>query len=99
MSQNEYNDLKSIFFQVLARKSQLEDHYVDNQDVERKRREVEAWLSRMEAWLARMAPVGSAADVLEGQIREQKVLFFLFSQTLRHCSKGIWCLTSGQKTS
>ncbi len=52
---------------------QLEDLLVDNQQFDSKRREVEAWLGRMEAWLARMRPVGMTADVLEAQIREQKV--------------------------
>jgi len=46
---------------------------VDNQQFDSKRREVEAWIGRMEAWLARMRPVGMTADVLEAQIREQKV--------------------------
>ena len=58
---------------VMARRNQLEDLLVDNQQFDSKRREVEAWLSRMEAWLARMRPVGMTADVLETQIREQKV--------------------------
>ena len=38
-----------------------------------KRREVESWLGRMEVWLGQMRPVGSTADVLEAQVREQKV--------------------------
>ena len=38
-----------------------------------KRREVESWLGRMEVWLGQMGPVGSTANVLEAQIREQKV--------------------------
>jgi len=58
---------------VMARRNQLEDLLVDNQQFDSKRREVEAWLTRMEAWLARMRPVGMTADVLEAQIREQKV--------------------------
>ena len=57
----------------MARRTQLEDLLVDNQQFDSKRREVEAWLTRMEAWLARMRPVGMTADVLEAQIREQKV--------------------------
>jgi len=55
---------------VLSRKSQLEELYVDNQELERKRREVEAWLSRMEGWRERMQPV--SVDLLETQVREQK---------------------------
>ena len=58
---------------VMARRNQLEDLLVDNQQFETKRHEVEAWLGRMEAWLSRMRPVGTTADVLEAQIREQKV--------------------------
>ena len=61
-----------IFFcQVLTRKGQLEELYVDNQELEAKRREVEAWLARMEAWQDRMQPV--APDLLESQVRENKV--------------------------
>jgi len=52
---------------------QLEELIVDNQQFDAKRREVEAWLGRMEAWLSRIRPVGMTADVLETQIREQKV--------------------------
>lgn len=57
----------------MARKAQLEDLAVDNQQFDCKRREVEAWLARMEAWHSRMRPVASSPDVLEAQIREQKV--------------------------
>ena len=61
----------SLNVKVLSRKSQLEELYVDNQELERKRREVEAWLSRMEGWRERMQPV--SCDLLETQVREQKV--------------------------
>eukprot|EP00095_Tigriopus_kingsejongensis_P011404 maker-scaffold68_size422247-snap-gene-3.24 protein:Tk11404 transcript:maker-scaffold68_size422247-snap-gene-3.24-mRNA-1 annotation:"hypothetical protein Phum_PHUM253780" len=57
---------------VTARKNQLEDLLVDNQQFEAKQREVEAWLSRMENWQARMRPVGHTPDVIEAQVREQK---------------------------
>lgn len=57
---------------VMARRNQLEDLLVDNQQFDSKRREVESWLNRMESWKARMRPVGSTADVLESQVREQK---------------------------
>ena len=57
--------------QVLTRKGQLEELYVDNQELEGRRREVEAWLARMEAWQDRMQPV--ACDLLDTQVREQKV--------------------------
>ena len=62
-----------IFCQVLTRKGQLEELYVDNQELESKRREVEAWLARMEAWQDRMQPV--APDLLESQVRENKVSY------------------------
>jgi hypothetical protein len=62
---------------VLARRNQLEDLIVDNQQFESKRREIESWLSRMEGWKARMRPIGSTPDVLEQQVREQKVLIGL----------------------
>ena len=44
-----------------------------NFQFDNKRREVESWLGRMEVWLGQMGPVGSTANVLEAQIREQKV--------------------------
>lgn len=44
------------------------------EDFEKKRLEIEAWLQRMESRLAAMAPVGHTADVLEVQLREQKAL-------------------------
>lgn len=52
----------------------------DSQRYEAKRNEVEVWLARMETRLERMRAVGHTADVLEAQLREQKVrrtLFFL----------------------
>ena len=58
---------------VMSRKNQLTDLLQDQQSFEAKRREIEAWLGRMEAWQARMRPVGSTQDVLEAQVREQKV--------------------------
>ena len=38
-----------------------------------KRREVESWLARMDIWLGQMRPVGSTAEMLDVQVREQKV--------------------------
>ena len=38
-----------------------------------KRREVESWLARMDVWLGQMRPVGSTAEMLDVQVREQKV--------------------------
>ena len=58
---------------VLSRRNQLEDMMIDNQQFDSKRREVESWLSRMEAWEGRMRPVATSPDVVEAQIREQKV--------------------------
>ena len=58
---------------VMSRRNQLEELMIDNQEFEDKRREVESWLGRMEVWLGQMGPVGSTANVLEAQIREQKV--------------------------
>ena len=57
----------------MSRKNQLSDLLQDQQSYETKRREIEAWLGRMEAWQARMRPVGNTQDVLEAQVREQKV--------------------------
>jgi len=45
----------------------------DSQKYELKRQEVDAWLSRMDTRLDRLVAVGHTADVLEGQLREQKV--------------------------
>ena len=57
--------------QVLTRKGQLEELYVSQEEVERRRREVEAWLIRMESWRDRMVPV--SCQLLDSQVREQKV--------------------------
>lgn len=58
---------------VLQRKAQLDAMLGDSQRYEARRRDSDAWLSRMEARLAAMAPPGHTADVLEMQLREQKV--------------------------
>lgn len=58
---------------VLARKTQLDAMYADTHKFDAKRAELETWLARMEARLERMAPVAHTADVLDQQIREQKV--------------------------
>ena len=58
---------------VMSRKTQLDAMLLDSQRYEAKRTEVENWLSRMESRLERMGPVGHTADVLEAQLREQKV--------------------------
>lgn len=58
---------------VLQRKAQLDAMLGDSQRYEARRREADAWLARMETRLAGMAPPGHTADVLEAQVREQKV--------------------------
>ncbi len=57
----------------MQRKHQLDTMLADSQQYEAKRIEVETWLQRMETRLERIAPVGHTADVLEAQLREQKV--------------------------
>lgn len=61
---------------VMQRKTQLDAMLGDSQRYEAKRQEVDAWLARMETRLERMVPVGHTADVLEAQLREQKVRSF-----------------------
>lgn len=58
---------------VLQRKAQLDAMLGDSQRYEARRRDADAWLARMEARLAGMTPPGHTADVLEMQLREQKV--------------------------
>lgn len=58
---------------VMQRKTQLDAMLSDSQRYEAKRNEVEVWLARMETRLERMRAVGHTADVLEAQLREQKV--------------------------
>lgn len=57
----------------MQRKTQLDAMLGDSQRYEAKRNEVEVWLARMETRLERMRAVGHTADVLEAQLREQKV--------------------------
>lgn len=64
---------------VMQRKTQLDAMLGDSQRYEAKRNEVEVWLARMETRLERMRAVGHTADVLEAQLREQKVRQTLFS--------------------
>lgn len=61
---------------VMQRKAQLDAMLGDSQRYEAKRQEVDAWLTRMETRLDRMGTVGHTADVLEAQLREQKVSSF-----------------------
>jgi len=62
----------------MQRKTQLDMMLGDSQRYEAKRNEVEVWLARMETRLERMRAVGHTADVLEAQLREQKVRRTLF---------------------
>lgn len=57
----------------MQRKTQLDAMLGDSQRYEAKRNEVEVWLARMETRLEKMQAVGHTADVLEAQLREQKV--------------------------
>lgn len=58
---------------VMSRKTQLDAMLADSQRYEAKRLEVDAWLGRMEMRLERTGAVGHTADVLEAQLRDQKV--------------------------
>lgn len=62
---------------VLQRKAQLDAMLGDSQRYEARRRDADAWLTRMEARLSAMPPPGHTADVLEMQLREQKVSLYL----------------------
>ena len=67
---------------VLARKTQLDAMLADTQKFEAKRAELESWLTRMESRLERMAPTAHTADVLDQQIREQKVVKKIISSII-----------------
>jgi hypothetical protein len=58
---------------VMQRKAELDAMLGDSQRYEAKRVEVDTWLGRMEARIQRMPQVGNTADVLEAQLKEQKV--------------------------
>ena len=49
------------------------DENISYLQFDNKRREVESWLARMDVWLGQMRPVGSTAEMLDVQVREQKV--------------------------
>ncbi|KAJ6635994.1 Dystrophin, isoform B [Pseudolycoriella hygida] len=57
---------------ALQRKSTLSTMLGDSQRYESKRVEIEAWLTRMETRSEHMGPVGTTADILEAQQKEQK---------------------------
>lgn len=84
---------------VMQRKTQLDAMLGDSQRYETKRNEVEVWLARMETRLERMRAVGHTADVLEAQLREQKVesfsnnflvFFLIFSPLVLFFSIFLW---------
>lgn len=58
---------------VMQRKAVLDAMLTDSERYEAKRQEVEAWLGRMQARREKMGLVGDTADVLEVQLRDQKV--------------------------
>lgn len=61
----------------MQRKTELDAMLGDSQRYEAKRNEVEVWLARMETRLEKMRAVGHTADVLEAQLREQKVYIYI----------------------
>lgn len=63
---------------VMQRKAVLDAMLTDSERYEAKRQEVEAWLARMQARREKMGLVGDTADVLEVQLRDQKVRQTLF---------------------
>lgn len=70
---------------MMQRKTELDAMLGDSQRYEAKRNEVEVWLARMETRLEKMRAVGHTADVLEAQLREQKVYIYI-SLSLSHFS-------------
>ena len=58
---------------VHRRLGQLETARLDSASWEAGRAELAAWLTRLEVRLDQLAPVGHTADLLETQIKEQKV--------------------------
>ncbi|KFM57965.1 Dystrophin, isoforms A/C/F/G/H, partial [Stegodyphus mimosarum] len=58
----------------MQRKRQLEGMLADGRSFDERRREVENWLSRLQSRLERLPPVGQTLDILEAQLKEQKVL-------------------------
>lgn len=63
---------------MMQRKTELDAMLGDSQRYEAKRNEVEVWLARMETRLEKMRAVGHTADVLEAQLREQKVRIYVY---------------------
>ena len=70
---------------VTARKNQLETLLGDSHQFERRRQDVDQWLSRMENRLFKLAPVAATADMIESQHREQKVApLVFFNEWIKH---------------
>lgn len=76
----------------MQRKAQLDAMLGDSQRYEAKRQEVDAWLTRMETRLERMGNVGHTADVLEAQLREQKVRVLNYIRRLYYAVFNYSCL-------
>ena len=58
---------------VHRRLSHLETARLDSASWEASHAELVGWLARLEGRLDQLAPVGHTADLLDAQIREQKV--------------------------
>ena len=59
---------------VLSRKAELDAMLADCERWGARRRDVESWLTKMETRMQKMQPVAHTVDVLEQQLREQKVI-------------------------
>ncbi len=68
--------------ETMQRKSQLEGYLMNGRSFDDRRCEVEAWLNRAEAKLQRLPSVGQTLDIIEAQLKEQKVKSNLISQLL-----------------
>lgn len=69
-----HQDWEDVNEQAMQRKRQLEGMLSDRRSFDERRREVESWLSRTEIRLERLPPVGQTLDVLEAQLKEQRLL-------------------------
>uniref|UniRef100_A0A1W7RAQ1 Protein detached n=1 Tax=Hadrurus spadix TaxID=141984 RepID=A0A1W7RAQ1_9SCOR len=69
-----HQDWEDVQEQAMQRKRQLEGMLTDRRSFDERRREVESWLGHAEVRLERLPPVGQTLDVLEAQLKEQKLL-------------------------
>ncbi|XP_067142933.1 dystrophin isoform X3 [Centruroides vittatus] len=69
-----YQDWEDVKEQAMQRKRQLEGMLSDRRSFDERRREVESWLGHAEIRLERLPPVGQTLDVLEAQLKEQRLL-------------------------